>query len=1673
MERGSSRASSSMATRNSPPCQSGRTASVRRSLLIAVVVSCSLGAPGVAHGATYYLNTSSGSDSNPGTSSAPWQSLVQVQSSAAAGDIIVIQSADVGTYAALWPTHVSYRSAALKQFEITWTFDTDYPVGQFANRDLWVVGPVKIVGVNPASTSVSGRIINGSMLNPRAGWTPQGYDSAMPDNTYDAALNVAYNRSASNPLVLAANSSLISSISLPTVGGKTTLQRAAILTVLAAPAHEGDFRPPYCGNDKTPKFNVSMLNRSLLRNLPPVAATPSMAAVEGQFAAPWIDHHAGWVGDQMHPRDNMPDYGREIHTWIGIGGLMLHLNFPPEQKETLLRRYIQVGIDWYGVMVNGGNGNWPNAGGHGGGRKWPILFAGIMLNDAAMKSVGTKSGDYLYQNGYGPGRVPPDYVHFGEDDQTFYVAQIDVDATHSPDWRPDFRDTERIPYETSDIGLPEWGIEHSTDPYQSNKWLPTEYRGVAGPPFHGTALAALLIPGAKALWNHNAYFDYTDRYVAFTSPGGEYAGWWHTMSNFTDQMWHTYRAQFGPIWPAVATAPELGLIGNQQVTTGQTLTLVLGATSGSGTLTYSASGLPTGATFSGNTFTWTPGATQAGTYQVTFTVSDGQAQDSETITITVTQANSPPVLAAIGNQSVNENQLLTFTIGATDPDGTALTYSASGLPTGASLTGSTFSWTPTYSQAGSYNVTFTVSDGQAQDSETVTIMVANVDRPPVLADVDSQTVNAGNALSFTLSATDPDGDSLTYSGSPLPSGATLTGQTFAWTPTDTQAGSYAITFTASDGTLASSKTVSMTVTVPNAAPVLATIGNRSVNENQTLAFTISATDAEGDAITYSTTGLPGGASLTGQAFSWTPTYTQAGSYNVTFTASDGQKQNSQAITITVVNVDRPPILADIGSRSVNVTKALNFTLSATDPDGDNLRFSATGLPSGATLTGPTFAWAPTSNQVGSYPVTFTVSDGMLTDSKTATITAGMIGDDRAMPVVAQCSPVPDAIQVSLNNLVTFHITDADTGVDANAVAIRVNGNLVYQGNTDAYTSAFGRCSRTGAKDDYRFIYQANAAFDFDQTIAVRVNAADLAGNVMSEYSYSFTTQMRAFGRNLPVSTPGGSADSRPATAHDAAGNIWATWHAGAVGNRDIYVTKLPVDATSFQTPIQLTSDAHDQCYPALAVSATGEVYVVWQDNRNGNWDLYASICSNGSNFAKEVQVTNSNRNEINPALALDHQSPAGAYVAWQDDRNGNQDIYVAKSTDGFASSTIARVTSNAADQVEPKVAVDSVNVAYVVWTDLRNGQADIYAAASSGSGGAWAEVALVAGPGQETQPAVAAGSGTALHLLWVDNSSGNNDIYYAVLNGLPSSPVTGINIVDDTSGADQTAPAVACSADQTVFACWTDARHVGANGADSDLYVAELRAGAAGTNVFVGDSGTRAGQSEPALSVDRYGQPYLVWTDARQATTEIYYAATTSLGPTPLDAEVVVAALGAVVGTDPAAIKTVQDVSLVVPAGACPTDLSVTISRVLNPQVSPAAILGSYDFSPSGITFNQPVTVTIPYAVTPTTRRVLPYWYDSATGALSQQGITDVQNLLITPKLNALQFRTTHFTPYYLVDVGTEPVAGSPGGGCAVSSSGDGSLGELLLPYAAIAVIYLILHRRDRRNRLLRLRSGS
>ena len=410
------------------------------------------------------------------------------------------------------------------------------------------------------------------------------------------------------------------------------------------------------------------------------------------------------------------------------------------------------------------------------------------------------------------------------------------------------------------------------------------------------------------------------------------------------------------------------------------------------------------------TFSWTPTYVQAGT----FTNANIKATDSadslwfdvEAISITVNDFNPPPVIATIGNKSVDENALLQFTVSAPDPDGTVPTLSASNVPIGASFVDNgngagTFTWTPTYAQSGTYtNVTFTATDGGAPqgDDESITITVNNVNRPPQLAAITNQSANENQILQVNVSATDPDGTVPVLSAANAPQGAIFTDNhngtgTFVWSTGYFDAGVYpgvAIVATdAEDAALKDEKTFTITVNNVNRKPVINPVANSSANEGDTIEFVVSASDPDLNLPALGATDLPPGATFTDHAdgtatFAWTADYTASNGspYTVQFAASDGDKSASTSCTISIANVNLPVTLQPIGNQSAVEGEMLLFAVIGADPDATPA-FHASNLPHGAQFLESQiapyylFSWTPDYHAAehSPYLVTFSVTDG--------------------------------------------------------------------------------------------------------------------------------------------------------------------------------------------------------------------------------------------------------------------------------------------------------------------------------------------------------------------------------------------------------------------------------------------------------------------------------------------------------------------------------------------------------------------------------------------------------------------------------------------------------------------------------------------------------------------------
>jgi hypothetical protein len=365
-----------------------------------------------------------------------------------------------------------------------------------------------------------------------------------------------------------------------------------------------------------------------------------------------------------------------------------------------------------------------------------------------------------------------------------------------------------------------------------------------------------------------------------------------------------------------------------------------------------------------------------------------------------------------------EGQNLNFTITATDVDGTTPAMLAYNRPANSTYTDNgdgtgTFDFNPDYTQAGVYTVRFLASDGPRVDTADVEITVWEAGEAPVIIPIGPQTITEGENLNVVVTATDVDGTTPALTAEDVPPNATFVDNadgtgTFDFNPSFTQAGSYQVRFIASDGFLADTEIVDIQVLeFGNQAPVLAPIGAKEVIEGNTLNFSCSATDPDGNPITLVVEDLPTNAIFTDYGdgsglFHFTPDYTQAGGYPVRVIASDGALADTEMVAITVNEAGNqfPAFLDDPPDEQLVAGYTFMLRVEAEDPEDDPLTLTAIDVPTNAAFVDSGngiggFEFTPEMAQGGSdFLVRFVVSDGDLADTVEATysILPYVIGD---------------------------------------------------------------------------------------------------------------------------------------------------------------------------------------------------------------------------------------------------------------------------------------------------------------------------------------------------------------------------------------------------------------------------------------------------------------------------------------------------------------------------------------------------------------------------------------------------------------------------------------------------------------------------------------------------------
>lgn len=438
-----------------------------------------------------------------------------------------------------------------------------------------------------------------------------------------------------------------------------------------------------------------------------------------------------------------------------------------------------------------------------------------------------------------------------------------------------------------------------------------------------------------------------------------------------------------------STPPEFAVVGQE------TLYQVVATDPESGpSIVYSLTAGRDGASLDSGTglFSWIPDDTQLGSNDFVIEATDDVGLSSEQL-FSIQVRAAPEIISAPAVRAT-EGASYEYVLIATDLDSPDLEYSLMVSPIGMNVdpVSGVITWIPSFEQAGDHRVTVLASDGDLADTQSFVVTVTNVNRPPTIESIPRTAATEGIPYATDVDATDPDLDLLTYSLDVAPTGMDIDPATggVSWTPDFDQAGDHPITVVASDGDLDDTQSFVVTVTNVNRPPVIDSVPITVATEGVPYSTDVDATDPDLDTLTYSLDVAPAGMEIdpgTG-VVTWIPDFDQAGDHPITVIASDSDLDDTRSFTVTVTNVNRPPMIVSVPITVATEGVPYSTDVEATDPDLDPLTYSLTVAPVGMSVEPSTgvVSWTPGYEQAGDHPVTVLASDGDLADTQFFVVT---------------------------------------------------------------------------------------------------------------------------------------------------------------------------------------------------------------------------------------------------------------------------------------------------------------------------------------------------------------------------------------------------------------------------------------------------------------------------------------------------------------------------------------------------------------------------------------------------------------------------------------------------------------------------------------------------------------
>jgi hypothetical protein len=511
--------------------------------------------------------------------------------------------------------------------------------------------------------------------------------------------------------------------------------------------------------------------------------------------------------------------------------------------------------------------------------------------------------------------------------------------------------------------------------------------------------------------------------------------------------------------------------------------------------------------------------------------------------------------------------------------------------------------------------------------------------------------------------------------------------------------------------------------------------------------------------------------------------------------------------------------------------------------------------------------------------------------------------EKELPLQTQNGDQPTEQQLeTIKNVLTgdFLVNDDTTGGWINqyspSIAVNVSGNFVIvwvddiSGNPDIYyqrydSSGIAQGVNTKANDDAVTVDQWDPSIAMDGSGNFVIVWRDYRNGEYNTdiYYQRYNSIGVAQGVNTKVNDDvGTSTQVYPSVALDEIGNFVIVWQDYRNGdyNPDIYYQRYDSSGIAQGINIKVNDDTGivRQYFSSIAMAGSGNFVIVWEDYRNGNYDIYYQRY-NSSGIAQGVNTKVNDdagiAGQYSSSIAMDRNG--NFVIVWVDTRNGDYwDIYSQRyNSSGIANGVNTKVNDDAetAHQDSPSIGMDLSGNFVVVWLDWRNGYQDIYSQRYNSIGvaqGVNTKVNDDAGADQRDPSIAMDGSGNFV-IVWVDerNSYYNSDIYSQRYDSSGIAQGVNTKVNDDAGTADQWYSSVAMNGSGNFVVVWVDERSVN----NWDIYFQRYNSSriALGVNTKVNDSVGLASQNVPSIAMDGSGNFVVVWHDWRHGNPDIYY----------------------------------------------------------------------------------------------------------------------------------------------------------------------------------------------------------